>query len=227
MSNSLKTNVPNIKTVAKILAKELRSMQFAISHSSALNLASRSLGYKNYQTYKALDSIQNRVSSKESNTQLSFADIEKEISQKTIFPPANNHLIPFGQFSLYDIFICEEDDVYFLLFSLKNNYSGRVFYTPEYETFSFYVYPNIETAKSSYDIPLKSVSGRDLNERYFEIIKHIVNTKKWSLNTYIMNDLLSLMEALKNDRDSLSQINSKYSREELATIYQSKDLGKL
>ena len=161
MSNSLKTNVPDIKTVAKILAKELRSMEFTISHSSALNLASRSLGYKNYQTYKALNSMKNSVPSKEPEALLSFSTIE-EILQKTIFPPANNHLIRVGQFSLYDIFICKEDEVYFLIFSLKNNYSGRVFYTPEYETFSFYVYPNIETAKSSYDIPLKSVSGRDL-----------------------------------------------------------------
>ena len=52
--SQLQTNVSDIKTVAKNLARELKTMKFDISHSSALNLASRSLGYKNYQTYKAL-----------------------------------------------------------------------------------------------------------------------------------------------------------------------------
>lgn len=52
--SQLQTNVSDIKTVAKNLARELKTMKFDISHSSALNLASRSLGYKNYQTYKGL-----------------------------------------------------------------------------------------------------------------------------------------------------------------------------
>jgi len=52
--SQLQTNVSDIKTVAKNLVRELKTMNFDISHSSALNLASRSLGYKNYQTYKAV-----------------------------------------------------------------------------------------------------------------------------------------------------------------------------
>ena len=52
--NKLQTNVNDIKSVAKILKKELASMDFELSHSSALNLASCSLGFKNYQTYNGL-----------------------------------------------------------------------------------------------------------------------------------------------------------------------------
>ncbi len=52
--SQLQTNIFDIKIIAKNLAKELKAMKFDISHSSALNLASRSLGYNNYQTYKGL-----------------------------------------------------------------------------------------------------------------------------------------------------------------------------
>jgi len=91
----LHTNVSDIKAVAKNLAKKLKMMKFDISHSSALNLASSSLGFKDYQTYKALSE---KDISKDSNfTAKSLAQIIEETNQQNIedYPSIDKNFVKF------------------------------------------------------------------------------------------------------------------------------------
>jgi hypothetical protein len=209
--NELKTNVNDIKSVAKILKKELALMDFKLSHSSALNLASRSLGFKNYQVYKGL-------LDKEDNKKISFSrpfsEIKKEIEEKKLeeYPRIYDKFVKMGHTQTYDIYIQRElskDEYnYFLIFELKNSYTGRVFFTPIYDTFSLYVYPNVKEANTSYDFKMQG--GSDF---YFRWVKHL-NSKFW-ITRELLNDMMKLMESIKKDRKALIEISNKYSKEEL------------
>jgi len=57
-------NSIDFKKVNQNLKSELKKMQFEISNSACLNLTARSLGYENYNTYKALNSEENDIKSK-------------------------------------------------------------------------------------------------------------------------------------------------------------------
>jgi len=212
--NKLQTNVNDIKSVAKILKKELASMNFELSHSSALNLASRSLGFKNYQTY-------NGLSEKEDDKKISFmflSEIEKRVDEIKLekYPRIYNKFVKMGHTQKYNIYIerelSEDEYYYFLIFELKNHYTGRVFFTPKYNTFSLYVYPDIKEALSSYDFEIEG--GADF---YFRIIKHL-NKKIW-MTKELLDDLMDLMESIKQDREALIEISNKYSKEELEQRY--------
>ena len=214
--NELKTNVNDIKSVAKILKKELALMDFKLSHSSALNLASRSLGFKNYQVYKGLleKKKENFIYPKR-GSEISKL-IEREKLEK--YPRIYNLFIKIGHTQKYNIYIerelSEDEYYYFLIFELKNSYTGRVFFIPQYNHFSFYIYPNIKEAKSDYSIePYMGVN----NIKYFDMIKHL-NNKGW-LNEEILRDLMNLIENIERDRKKLEEISNKYSKEELEERY--------
>jgi len=210
--NELKTNVNDIKSVAKILKKELALMDFKLSYSSALNLASRSLGFKNYQTYNGL--IDKKFSLKSMNIRDFFEKIEKEKLEK--YPRIYDKFIKIGHTQKYDIYIerelSEDEYYYFLIFELKDSYTGRVFFTPKYDTFSLYVYPNLKEASTPYDFKMEG--GTNF---YFKTIKHL-NQKSW-MTKELLDDLMELMESLKEDRKALIEISSKYLKEELEERY--------
>ena len=129
--NKLQTNVNDIKSVAKILKKELANMNFELSHSSALNLASRSLGFKNYQTYKGLRD--NKLSIDEMIDNSMSSQIKN-------YPRIHEVLfVKFMSIKEYDIYIykefLDEEVIYSLLFELKNNFTGRTFFHPKDNTF--------------------------------------------------------------------------------------------
>ena len=86
--SQLQTNVSDIKTVAKNLARELKTMKFDISHSSALNLASRSLGYKDYQTYKGLFKSKN-ISKDEIDYYTNYNEIYKLEAYRILLKETN------------------------------------------------------------------------------------------------------------------------------------------
>jgi hypothetical protein len=224
--SQLQTNVSDIKTVAKNLVRELKTMNFDISHSSALNLASRSLGYKNYQTYKGLIDKKKNHQSDDFNflaESLSSIDIEKDRLEK--YPSIKRKLVPFGQTDKYNIFIDMElangEESHYLLFILKESYTGRVFFSPEYDTFSFFIYPNIQDAKSDYAISLDNIDSKHLHNKYFNILQH-TNGKNW-MNPDIMHDLMNLMNQLLKDRESLKSIVEKYTKEGLSNKYNESD----
>jgi len=225
----LKTNVHDIKTIAKNLASSLhKDMNFKITHSAALNLASRSLGFANYNTYKATDELKYDTSySKEQKPfeSRSFSTIAKEVQQQRQdqYPSIDNNFIKFGENSEFNIFLYEEDDIPFLLCQLKNDLTGRVFFNSKYETFSLFVYPNIKTAFNSYDISIQNIPDKHLNYKYFDITKHLIQSKKWiNENLSIMDDLFSLMESVKTNRTWFKDLCNEHSEEKLSKLWQAK-----
>jgi len=213
--NKLQTNVNDIKSVAKILKKELEEMNFELSHSSALNLASRSLGFKNYQTYNAL--LEKKNMQKLSFTR-PLSELMKEVDERKLneYPRIYDKFVKIGHTQKYNIYIerelSEVGYYYFLMFELKNSYTGRVFFTPKYDTFSLYVYPEVKEALSSYDFKMEG--GADF---YFRWVKHL-NSKSW-MTRELLNDLMELMESIKKDRKALIEISNKHSKEELEQRY--------
>jgi hypothetical protein len=213
--NKLQTNVNDIKSVAKILKKELANMNFELSHSSALNLASRSLGFKNYQAYNGL---LEKKDDKKISFSHPFSEIKKEIEERKLeeYPRIYNQFVKIGHTQKYDIYIdkelSEDKYYYYLIFELKDSYTGRVFFTPKYDTFSLYVYPDIKEASSPYDFKMEG--GSDF---YFKKIQHL-NRKSW-LTKELLDDLMELMESIKKDRKALIEISNKHSKEELEQRY--------
>ena len=225
----LKTNVSDIKIVAKNLAQSLqKDMKFKISHSAALNLASRSLGFANYNTYKATNELNSTEEYPKAINTLgsrSFSEIEKEVKLKRLeqYPSIDNNFIKFAQSTDYDIFIYEEDNIHFLLFRLKNNSTGRIFFNPRYESFSLFVYPDIKTAFNSYDISIQNIPNNQLHHKYFHVTKHLLQSKRWiNENLEIMDDLFTLMEAVKQDREWFKEMFKEHSKEKLRKFWQSK-----
>lgn len=213
--NKLQTNVNDIKSVAKILKKELANMNFELSHSSALNLASRSLGFKNYQTYNGL---LEKKDIKKFTFSRPLSEIMKEVDEKKLeeYPNIYDRFVKMGHTPKYDIYIerelSEYEEYYFLMFELKNSYTGRVFFTPRYDTFSLYVYPEVKEGLSSYDFKMEGGA-----EFYFRTIKHL-NQKSW-MTKELLDDLMNLMESVKQDRKALIEISNKHSKEELEQRY--------
>jgi hypothetical protein len=213
----------NIKLIAKNLAKELEKMKFNISHSASLNLTSRAFGYKDYNTYKAMKHADDKPTKKVIGS-ISFSELEKKLEKEKseLYPPLNDIFLLNEEEKTqeYDILISKEDDSPFLLFRLKSSSTGRVFYVPKYDIFSLYVYPDIKNAYNSYDVPIESAKNAHIENEYFSIIKHIIETKKWiAEDLNIIHDLLSLMEAIKNERNFLKKINNKYSAESLDSLW--------
>jgi len=227
--SQLKTNIFDIKIVAKNLAKELKAMKFNITHSAALNLAARSLGFTNYNTYKAIPKLTNLDMASNMKVEIgskTFSEMEKELTIKRLeqYPSIDNNFIKFGKSNEYDIFIHEEDNVYFLLFRLKNNSTGRVFFNPRYESFSLFVYPNVKTAFNSYDISIQDISTKHLNLEYFNVTKHLLQSKKWiGENLAIMDDLFALMDIVSDNRAWFQEIIKEHSEEKLSNIWNRKN----
>ena len=216
--NKLQTNVNDIKSVAKILKKELASMDFELSHSSALNLASRSLGFKNYQVYNGLLD-KTTINSTQFDLK-NYASLEKEIKEQKIekYPEIYDKFVKLGQIQNNYIYIDRDLSEgiydYFLIFELKHSHTGRIFFTPKYNSFLLFVYPTVQKAINYYHIKLESEENLF---RYFEIIKHL-NYKSW-MTKDLLTDLMALMERVKKDKKILIQISNKYSSQQLEQYY--------
>jgi len=212
--NELKTNVNDIKSVAKILKKELALMDFELSHSSALNLASRSLGFKNYQTYKNLSTTKKEHFEWLKNLALTQEDFKG-------YSKINNNFIQFSEHDEYFTYIDRELSGikynYFLIYQLKESYTKRVFFLPQYDIFSFFVYPNIENPTYDYHIKLENMDKKNNFSDVWDMIKH-VNGKNW-MNREILGDLLILIEKIKKDRKNFLEEVNKYSNQELERLY--------
>jgi len=145
-----------------------------------------------------------------------FEKVEKE--KLETYPRIYDKFVKIGHTQRYNIYIERElsNDIdeyyYFLIFELKDSYTGRVFFCPKYNTFSLYVYPNIKEANIPYDFEMEG--GSDF---YFNRIKHL-NRKNW-MTKELLNDLMELMESIKRDRKALIEISNKHSKKELEERY--------
>jgi len=213
--NKLQTNVNDIKSVAKILKKELASMDFDLSHSSALNLASRSLGFKNYQVYNGLLEMDKKSNFK------SLKDLTLTQEDFDGYSKIDNNFVLLSENNEYFIYIdrelSESKYNYFLIYELKSSYTKRVFFLPKYDIFSFFVYPNIEKPTSDYHIKLDNMDKKNNFSDVWDLIKH-VNGKNW-MNREILGDLLTLIEKVKKDRENLLVKTTHYTGQELEKLY--------
>lgn len=209
--NKLQTNVNDIKSVAKILKRELSDMDFEISHSSALNLASRSLGFKNYQTYKGL--LNENIETK-THFSRPFSKVIEEVEQKRLeeYPRIYSMFVKMGYTHEYDIYIYEDEGSFFLILELKDSYTGRIFFSPKLDTFFLFVYPEVKAPYHYYYFEMEG--GADF---YFRKIKHL-NEKSW-MSRELLDDLMDLMESVKRDRQALIEIVNSHSNEELQRRY--------
>lgn len=214
----------DFKKVNRNLKKELSELGFEISNQSCMNLLSRALGYKNYNTYLGMNSkiVNNQRESikdylkNETNLDLMDKDFVSEYNEVERF-------IYLEEFGIYDIFIDREvsatGEIYYLLFRLKDNNSKRVLYSPRYESFSFYVFPTIENAYKDDKFRIEDIDKKYLKYFFRDRINHL--KRKSYYNDVIHNDLLDLIDAIYNDREILSNIIKNYPVEVLKEKYDS------
>lgn len=214
----------DFKKVNRNLKKELSELGFDISNQSCMNLLSRALGYKNYNTYLGMNSkiVNNQ---RESIKDYLINEINLDFLGKD-FPLEYTdveRLIYLTEFGIYDIFIDREEsptgEIYHLLFRLKDNNSKRVLYSPRYESFSFYVFPTIEDAYDDDYFKIEDVDKKHLRYFFRDRINHL--KRKTYYNDVIHNDLLDLIDAIYNDREILSNFIKNYPVKVLKEKYDS------
>jgi uncharacterized protein (UPF0335 family) len=212
--NKLQINVNDIKSVAKILKKELASMDFELSHSSALNLASRSLGFKNYQAYNGLlekkdeDSILNMCNEFEEYM------IDRASQRIENYPSIHELFVKLDNNSIYDMYIYKErleyENLYSILFEIKDSYTGRTFFHAKDNTFFIF-------DKHKNQLPYEYQIAQNNIFYYFEMINQL-KEKSWITNDTI-DDVMKLIQSIEYDKKELVKIVNKYSNEELEKLY--------
>lgn len=212
----------HFKGAAKNLARELKRQGFEISHSNALNITAISLGYKNYNTYKALNqninttsplSIRNLQEVTEQRTNRLYPSIKED--RFIVFPKIKSHQFNAFIYREKD----EEQDLYYLVFEMQDNITGRVFYSPEYDAILLFVYPDIETGTNDYVLELNDIDSDKLFRSYFSDILHLLRTKDWATPD-LLQDIMELMEALVVTRDNLREINkNKIVNDDLESLF--------
>lgn len=217
----------DFKKVNKNLKRELSELGFDISNQSCLNLLSRALGYKNYNTYLGLNPEGSNIQREsikeylinETADYLDFKDKEYLSEYKEI-----EKVVYLTEFNIYNVFVDKEDDSnggrYFLQFKLKKDKTKRVFFAPIYETFSLFIYPTFEESNDDYDFDIKNIEEKEhLKSSFINTIKHV--GQKFFYNKEIHNDLVDLMDAIYNDRKVLSSFIKQYPEEVLKDKYDS------
>ena len=212
----------HFKGAAKNLAKELKRQGFEVTHSNALNIMAIALGYKNYNTYKALNENDDEIPlySLEDLQEIADREIEKR------YPSIKDRFVVFPQIKSeqFNAFIYKEnddEDLYYVVFEVKNNMTGRVFYAPKYDAILLFVYPDIKSGITDYPIDLHDIDSDKLYESCFNDILHLVRTKDWA-NPDLLKDTVELMKSLVTTRDNLRDINkNKIVNDDLKSLYNS------
>jgi len=171
----------HFKGAIKNLAKELTRQGFEVTHSNALNIMAIALGYKNYNTYKALNENENEISPVSLQELDEIAD--REIGRR--YPSIKDRFVAYPQIKSqqFNAFIYKEEDdedLYYVVFEVKNNITGRVFYAPKYDSILLFVYPDIQAGTNDYPIDLHNIDSSKLYESGFNDILHLVRTKNWA-----------------------------------------------
>jgi len=197
----------HFKGAAKNLAKELKDQGFGITHSNALNITAVALGYKNYNTYIAqyekIDShpitATTYINEAREHTELLYPSIKERFVQ---FPHIKSDQL--------NIYIYKEENeaegLYYLVVEIKDNNTGRVFYSPEYDAILLFVYPNIREGLNDYVIELHEINSEKLYQENFQTILHLVRSKNW-VTLEVLEDIMTLMETLHIKRDNIRDVN--------------------
>jgi hypothetical protein len=217
----------DFKKVNRNLKKELLELGFEISNQSCMNLLSRSLGYRNYNTYLGLNpNIQEikRISIKdylitETSEYLDFYNKESILTYDEI-----ERLVYLTEYNKYDIFIDKEvdsnRDKYYLQFRLKNNLTKRVLFSPRFQTFSLFVFPTLGDPYQDYHFEIEYFENKEhIKYSFRDTIKHL--GRKLFYNKDIHNDLVDLMDFIYNDRDRFTDILEQYPETILEEKYES------
>ncbi len=212
----------HFKGAAKNLAQELKKQGFEITHSNALNITAVALGYKNYNTFKALNE-------KEDFGITSLSEIRESVKENlaSLYPSIKNRFVVFPNVKSdrLNTFVYKEENeeewLYYLLVEVKNNTTGRVFYSPRYDSILLFVYPDIKEGLNEYVINIDNIDSKQLHQNYFNTILHLLRTKDWATSN-LLTDIMELMENLVISRDKIIALNNKILAEDLKTIFEDK-----
>ena len=211
------------KGATKNLAKELTRQGFEVTHSNALNIMAVALGYKNYNTYKAL------IEEKQEMVPTTMRDLKEASDRRMrlLYPSIKERFVNFPKIKSEQLntFIHreahDEKYQYYIILELKNSTTGRVFYAPSYDAILLFVYPDIKTGINDYVLPLNEIDSHQLYKMYFNDILHLLRTKDWATQD-LLQDIMELMEHLVIVRDSLRDINkNKVDSNELELLFNS------
>lgn len=231
----------NIKKFAKNLASCVKTYGVEnISHSAALNMASRILGIKDYNTFKSMEreiTVINKDEEKDKKgpdfmegfdfpATYSFKNAMKEYDKEMAdkYPEYDNEMVPFSTIGdTAKSYIAREYTsidtyAYYLSFVLNKSITNRVYYSPIYSTISFYVYPDIKQGIVDYHIRLLITEDQLSNKtNILEVLRH-VSGKVW-FNMEFLFDYMNLCEYLEKNIGSLNEFRKKYPRKKLESLY--------
>jgi len=162
----------------------------------------------------------------------SFDEIEKRVNKHNMdtYPSIDHLFVPFDKVksSKYRVVIHKEissgGDSYYVMFQLSNSNTKRIFYSPEYETFSLFVYPNVKEATNDYYFDIRDIDTKNLDSEFFKTIMHL-NGKNW-IDRQLLDETAALMKEIKADRVLLGSINDEINKKDnLKDIYMSSNVG--
>lgn len=224
----------DIKTAAKNLSAAIQPYGVEnISHSASLNMVSRILGIKDYNTFKSIDREitvfhkNEKAASKEFSflNPKSLADIfaEEDKRRQDEYPEYDNGMVPFAKIGddvnvFIDRELSNEQYTYFLSFALNDTTTNRIYYAPKFQTISFYIYPDVKKAQYDYHIDLKlSDDGLANKTRIHEVLEH-VSGKNW-FNMDFLHDYMEFCKYLEKNINNLNLFIKKYTSSKLEYLY--------
>lgn len=228
----LQINETSFKTIGKNIKDTYGKGILSLTES--YELLAKAMGYKDYNAIKSLVFKNTEKELKKTDKKLSFdflkgTDIRETLAKHKAdmlkkYPPIKSLLVPYKgiKSDKYDTFIHKEisgnGESFYILVRLKDSpITNRVFYSPEYESFSLFVYPNIQETSIDYDFSIRDIENKNLDSEFFSTIKHL-NDKTW-MDKYLLDDLMDLMVSIKEDRSILNETNSKINKDELKELY--------
>jgi len=232
----LQINETSFKTIGKNISKNIKDTygKGLLSLAESYELLAKAMGYKDYNAMKSLVFKNNEKQSKKTGEKVDF-DFLKGMNIREVFanhkadmlqkyPSIDNLFVPYKgvNSNKYDTFIHKEisgnGEQFYLLVRLKDSpITNRVFYSPEYESFSLFVYPNIQETYNDYHFDIRDIETKNLDSEFFSTIKHL-NNKTW-MDKYLLDDLMDIMVSIKKDRFILNETISKISKDELEKLY--------
>lgn len=196
-------------------------------------MSSRALGFKDYNTLRSENReiivFHDKEEKKNFLNPISITEIEdkyiKELNEK--YPPIKREMVYLNKVNdninvFIDKELSNETYTYYLLFSAADNLTKRVFYSPKYNTISFYIYPNVKEGLSDYYIELEITDNKLVNKsRIIEILKHL-NGKNW-FNNEFLEDYLNICSMIENDIPKLKKFIESTSQKSLEILYNLKN----
>lgn len=223
----------DIKTAAKNLSTAIQTYGVEnISHSASLNMVSRILGIKDYNTFKSTDREITVFHKNEKETKefsflnpKSLTDIFAEEDKRRLenYPEYDNKMVSFAKIGddvnvFIDRELSNEQYTYFLCFAPNDTITNRIYYAPRYQTISFYIYPDVKKAHYDYHIDLNLSNDVLTNKtNILEVLEH-VSGKNW-FNMDFLHDYMKFCKYLESNINYLDSFIKKYPSSKLEKLY--------